>query len=92
MRWQFALASLQLKVSAEASRRLVEAWSHPQAYPDALPLLQRLTGHKRAILSNGDPGMLARGVEATGMGEELKALAPQERYNPYADAYHLACT
>ena len=39
--------------------------------------------------------MLARGVEATGMEEDLKAvlsLAPQERYNSHLDAYHLACT
>lgn len=90
----FALASLQLQVSAEASRRLVEAWSHPEAYADALPLLQRLTGHQRAILSNGDPGMLARGVEATGMGEHLGAVlsvAPQEHYKPHPDAYQLVC-
>lgn len=91
---EFALASLKLNVSADASGRLVDAWSHPEAYPDALPVLQRLSGHQRAILSNGDPGMLARGVKATGMGQDLEAVlsvAPQKRYKPHPDAYQLAC-
>lgn len=91
---QFALESLRLEVNSDASRDLIQAWYQPEAYHDAVPMLQSLKGHERAILSNGDPVMLSRGVEVSTLGEHLEAVlsvASSKRYKPHRDAYQVAC-
>lgn len=91
---QFSLATCQLHPAPQAVQRLVEAWFHPHAYPDALPALGSLQAHSCAILSNGDPEMLRQGVAATGLGDVLAAVlsvAPAGRYKPHPAAYQRAC-
>jgi 2-haloacid dehalogenase len=59
---------------------LLEAYRELPAYPDARPALSRLRtrGVKTAILSNGEPGMLAASVEAAGLASLLDAVISVE--------------
>lgn len=59
---------------------LLDAYRHLPAYPDAVPTLQalRAQGLQTAILSNGDPGMLAAAVDAVGLAPLLDAVLSVE--------------
>ncbi len=87
---KYALASLSLEISAAAITQLNRAWWTPKAFTDATPTLQALERHTRVILSNGDPAMLAAGVQASGLDPYLEAVlsvAPSRRFKPHPKAY-----
>ncbi len=74
---------------------LLDAYRELPAYPDAKPMLQALRrrGLKTAILSNGEPGMLASAVKAAGLQDLLDAVISIEDvkiYKPDARVYPLA--
>lgn len=90
----YALASLGLEIPATAVSQLNQAWWTPEAFADARPTLQALDGQTRAILSNGDPAMLAAGVHASGVKTYLEAVlsvAPSRRFKPHPAAYQSVC-
>ncbi len=65
------------------------------AYPEALPVLAslRAAGHRTAILSNGEPGMLAEGVAAAGLSGALDVVLSVESvgvFKPAPAVYALA--
>lgn len=91
---KYALASLALEIPSTAVTQLNRAWWTPEAFSDAVPMLQALAGQTRVILSNGDPGMLTAGVEASGLEPYLEAVlsvAPSRRYKPHPAAYQRVC-
>lgn len=62
---------------APATRtRLLEAYRRMEAYPEVPALLERLkaAGSPRAILTNGDPDMIADAVASAGIGPLLDAV------------------
>lgn len=63
-------------VDAAVRPRLLEAYRVLDAYPDAAALLDRLrgAGFKTAILSNGEPGMLADAAHSSGLASRLDAI------------------
>ena len=66
------------------------------AYPDVPPVLRSLkdTGIARAILSNGEPRMLADGVASAGIGDLLDDVLSVEAvgvFKPDPRVYRLAC-
>ncbi len=75
--------------------RLLDAYRVLPAFPDAVPCLSALRrrGVRRAILSNGEPHMLASAVEAAGLQELLDEVISVEDvgvYKPDPRVYALA--
>ena len=74
---------------------LLSAYRQLPAYPDAVPTLTalRALGLRTAILSNGEPGMLAEAVEAAGLSPLLDAVLSVEEvgvFKPHPRVYGLA--
>ncbi len=74
---------------------LLSAYRVLGAYPDAVPTLAALrqAGLATAILSNGEPGMLADATQAGGLAPLLDAVLsvdPLRRYKPHPAIYALA--
>ena len=75
--------------------RLMDLYMTLDAYPDAAPALEtlRAAGKKTAILSNGEPGMLAAAVASAGLADHLDAVysvEPIQVYKPDRRVYQLA--
>jgi 2-haloacid dehalogenase len=74
---------------------LMDAYMAPAAYPEVPDTLRRLraAGLKLAILSNGEPEMLAAAVEKAGLDELLDAVLSVEElgvFKPHPSVYQLA--
>ncbi|MBC7801413.1 MAG: haloacid dehalogenase type II [Gemmatimonadaceae bacterium] len=74
--------------------QLLDAYRHLPAYPDAAPALEalRARGLQTAILSNGEPGMLADAVGAARLAPLLDAVLSVEDvgvFKPDAAVYEL---
>ncbi len=83
------LADATLLADLRAAYRMLHA------YPEALPVLAalRAAGHRTAILSNGEPGMLAEGVASAGLAGVLDAVLSVEDvgvFKPDPRVYGLA--
>jgi 2-haloacid dehalogenase len=65
----FACRKLNLRLSLDAQNQLMGQYAKLQAFPENLQVLETLKqrGLKLAILSNGNPDMLASAVNAAGM-------------------------
>jgi len=90
----YALAVLGI-ADAALRARLMDAFLHIQAYPDAVTVLDALNRAKRpaAILSNGSPRMLSAAVESAGLGHLLDHVLSIEEagiYKPHPRVYALA--
>ncbi len=90
----FAMAAQGLHEPALRSR-LMELYLTLDSYPDVEPTLSRLkqSGLKTAILSNGEPKMLAAAVESAGIGALLDEVLSVEEvgiYKPDRRTYQLA--
>lgn len=90
-----ALATYGLDQDAQRRDSLLVAYRHLSAYPEVPSLLQKLrsAGIPRALLSNGDPDLLADLIAAAGLGELLDAaisVAEAGIYKPDARVYQLA--
>ena len=73
---------------------LMDAYRTLDAYPEVPETLATLRAHglKCAILSNGEPGMLAAAVEAAGIGAHLDAVLSVEDvgiFKPHPSVYRL---
>lgn len=91
---KYSLTALALEIPSTAVTQLNRAWWTPEAFADARPTLQALDGHTRVILSNGDPAMLAAGVQASGVEPYLEAVlsvASARRFKPHPAAYQCVC-
>jgi len=90
----FAVARFGRELSAEERGRLLDAWLHPAAYPDAQAALPRLAERFRlAVLSNGTPKMLRAGLRHCGLGPHIGAVLSVHgvrRYKPSPQVYRLA--
>jgi 2-haloacid dehalogenase len=82
---------------ADAALRddLLAAYRRLDAHPDAASCLAALreTGKATAILSNGEPAMLAEAVASAGLAElldDVLSIHPLRRYKPHAEVYRLA--
>jgi 2-haloacid dehalogenase len=71
----FSLARVS-SVPKALKPKLLEAYFHLDAFPDARAALRSLKakGHKTGILSNGSPNMLKGAVDAAGIGSDLDAV------------------
>lgn len=90
----YALAVLGI-ADAALRARLMDAFLHIQAYPDAVTVLDALKRARRpaAILSNGSPRMLSAAVESARLGHLLDPVLSVEEagiYKPHPRVYELA--
>lgn len=74
--------------------RLMEAFLHIEAYPDAVTVLEALkrAGRPAAILSNGSPRMLSAAVQSARLGPFLDHVVSIEEvgvYKPHPRVYEL---
>jgi 2-haloacid dehalogenase len=99
--WQLAQQSLAFVAErhgisdADLLRDVLSAYRRLDAYPDAATVLRGLAarGIGRAILSNGEPGMLTEAVEAAGIAELLDDVLSADAagiYKPAQRVYALA--
>jgi 2-haloacid dehalogenase len=90
----FALKTMKLDDPA-LRERLMNLYLSLDAYPEVKSMLRDLktAGIKTAILSNGEPKMLASAVFNSGIGELLDAVLSVEEvgiYKPHPSVYRLA--
>lgn len=90
-----ALATYGLDQDKQQRDGLLAAYRRLTAYPEVPPLLQQLkaAGMPRALLSNGDPDLLADLTAAAGLGDLLDAaisVAEVGIYKPDARVYQHA--
>ncbi len=90
----YALARLGIE-PGPIREPLMDAYMAPAAYPEVPDTLRRLrtAGLKLAILSNGEPEMLAAAVEGAGLDELLDAVLSVEEvgvFKPHPGVYQLA--
>jgi 2-haloacid dehalogenase len=99
--WQVTGESLDYALAvhgiadAALRARLMDAFLHIEAYPDAVTVLDALKRAKRpaAILSNGSPRMLSAAVESARLGHLLDHVLSIEEagiYKPHPRVYELA--
>ncbi|HEX5611549.1 MAG TPA: haloacid dehalogenase type II [Burkholderiales bacterium] len=89
----YALASLDLH-DAALRQRLLDLYFALQSYPEVKKVLTRLKalGLKLAILSNGEPKMLAAAAANSGIAELLDAILSVEEvkvFKPHPSVYRL---
>ena len=89
----YAMAALGIEDRALRAS-LMDAYLTLDAYPEVPETLATLKAHglKTAILSNGEPRMLAAAVEAAAIGDRLDAVLSVEEvgiYKPHPSVYQL---
>lgn len=69
----YALDYYGFAPGADARERVLDAYDHLDPFPDAADALAALrdAGHRVAVLSNGDPDMLAALTENAGLADDL---------------------
>lgn len=91
----YAITVHALKVSAALRDALMDAYRRMQAYPEVREVLAALRGRglRTAILSNGDPDMLADAIAAAGLDgtlDEVISVADAGAFKPAQVVYELA--
>lgn len=92
---RYASARCGVDLQPEHETALMHAYDRLQAFPEAQPALERLRalGVPTAILSNGDPAMLAGAVGTAGIGgllDHVLSVDAVRRYKTALEAYGLA--
>ena len=90
----YAMAALDIE-DEELRAGLMDAYRTLDAYPEVPETLATLRAHglKCAILSNGEPEMLAAAVAAAGIADSLDAVLSVDEvgiYKPHPSVYRLA--
>ena len=90
---RFACASLGVDLTANKSKRLMDAYLHLTPYPDVASAVKRLNHLPLAILSNGAPRMLHDVVANAGLSDDFQHLLSVDSvkiFKPHANVYQLA--
>lgn len=91
----YSAASLNMDVSAQQHRQLVDAYNELPAWPEVPAILGQLNadGYRLGMLSNFTPGMLRNNVQYARLShhfEHLLSVDTVRTYKPAARAYQLA--
>ncbi len=89
---QYVIAALGVEVSADERMRLLEQYRELQAFPDALPAIERLkaAGHTVVAFSNGVEGTVRALLDHAGMLPYLDAVISVDdlrTFKPDPDVY-----
>src|ERR1700687_5708506 len=88
----YTLGTLGLAAEEALIGRLIDAYNNLSPYPEATEALAALKNYRRAILSNGSPGMLDALVRNTGLDGYLDAVISVDAnkvFKPDPRAYEL---
>ncbi|HRY07820.1 MAG TPA: haloacid dehalogenase type II [Hyphomicrobiaceae bacterium] len=91
----YAIAISGASIDDEMRAQLLDAYRELSAYRDVAPALKALKarGARLAILSNGDPDLLERLVDCSGLDglfDRLLSVADAGTFKPHAAVYRLA--
>jgi 2-haloacid dehalogenase len=89
----WAAEALGLELPAEAASRLLDAYLRLKAFPEVPATLAALAPRRRAILSNGNLGMLEALTAYTGLAQHLETILSVDAlkiYKPDPRVYRLA--
>ena len=89
---EYTLGTLGLAAEKALVARLIDAYNNLSPYPEAKEALAALRNYRRAILSNGSPGMLDALVRNTGFDSSLDAVISVDTnkvFKPDPRAYEL---
>jgi len=91
---EYTLERYQVSVSSVDKARLMDSYNYPVPHPEAKEALQRLRDAdlQIAILSNGDPTMLEKGLERANLKIFHKVISVDEikTFKPNPEVYSLA--
>jgi 2-haloacid dehalogenase len=90
----YSANSLKLDLTSDARAQLMESYLHLAAFPDVKPGLNDLkqAGERLAILSNGEPKMVAAAVESAGLRDlidDIFSVDSVKIFKPSPRAYDL---
>ncbi|MCU0896496.1 MAG: haloacid dehalogenase type II [Burkholderiales bacterium] len=89
----YACASLGLPIDGVRVAKLMDAYTRLSPFPDVVATLERLRGHRLAILSNGSPSMLEPLVVNAGLDgwiTDVLSVDAVKTYKPAPVVYQLA--
>lgn len=89
----YALERLGITVDAGGRDRLLGAWLEVAPYPEVPDALAALAPRTRAVLSNGEPRMLAECLRAGGIADVISPVISVEEvgiFKPHPSVYALA--
>lgn len=89
----YALSTIAVPVADPVIEQLVSAFDRLALFPDAAAMLDTVSGHRLAILSNGSPEMLQALVRHAGVEsrfERLISVDARRTFKPHPDAYRCA--
>lgn len=89
-----AAASMDLELTAEVLDQLMDAYNRLAPFSDVAPALSALRTFRRAILSNGSPGMIAAAVANAGLRQQFDTLMSVHEvrvFKPHPSVYALVC-
>jgi 2-haloacid dehalogenase len=88
----YAIRNHGLTVDLGKIEHLMQAYLRLEAFPEVHEVLEALADRKRAILTNGDMGMIEPAVHAAGLENHLDTIISVDRiqtYKPSPQAYAL---
>jgi 2-haloacid dehalogenase len=89
----FACQALQLSCREQQRADLLDGYLRLETFPDVAAALQRLSGRRLAILSNGSPQMLRSVVECNGLASLFQFVLSVDTlklFKPHPSVYQLA--
>ncbi len=92
---RYAIRSRGLPADETVIERLMQAYESLDLFPDVADALEALSGYRRAVLTNADPGMIEPAIRAAGLERVLETVISVDRlrlYKPDPRTYALACS
>ncbi|MEE8176398.1 MAG: haloacid dehalogenase type II [Acidobacteriota bacterium] len=89
----YACKTLQLQCGPSTHERMMESYLKIDPYPEVRQALGNLSGYQLAILSNGTPDMLQKGVESAGLDgflSQIISVDEAKTFKPNPRVYQLA--
>jgi 2-haloacid dehalogenase len=89
----YSLERLGVTLDDERRARLLDAWLDVRVYPEVPAALAALAPRRLAVLSNGNPEMLAAGLTAAGLRDRFEAVLSVHDvgvFKPHPSVYELA--
>ncbi|MEO0729277.1 MAG: haloacid dehalogenase type II [Pseudomonadota bacterium] len=91
-----AIATVGAEVKTKTRQGLLDAYRTLDAYAEVPDILERLraAGAKTAILTNGDPEMIAAATESAGVADKLDAILTVHQigvFKPNQRVYQIVC-
>jgi 2-haloacid dehalogenase len=91
----YACGALGLALASQQRAQLLQSYARLQPFPEVLPVLERFSDRRLAVLSNGAPSMLRVGLMHAGIVPHLETILSANvvaTFKPSPSVYALATT